>query len=75
MKSQNFIKGLLTGAAIVVLVFLLVSNKPVPEPVAMQNYKITSLRSGTDVYKLNVDNVQYLVVISSNGGTAITRHR
>jgi hypothetical protein len=55
---------------------MLIAHKPVPEPGLLQYHgRITSLTSDTHVYRLTVDNIQYIVVASENGGTAITRHK
>lgn len=37
--------------------------------------RISSISFPPGVYRLNVDNAQYVVVITSGGGTAIVRHR
>jgi len=76
MKPKNFFAGLLTGLLIGAGLFMLIAHKPVPEPGLPQYHgRITSLTSDTHVYRLTVDNIQYIVVASENGGTAITRHK
>jgi len=76
MKKINYLSGVLTGITAAVAVFLLVSHKPADEPSAPQNSgRITSINSSTDVYRLSVDNVQYIVVVSDNGGVAVTKHK
>lgn len=76
MKKLNYLSGILTGIAAAVAVFLLVAHKPAGEPSVPQNSgRITSINSATDVYRLTVDNAQYIVVVSDNGGVAITKHR
>ena len=76
MKKLNYVSGVLTGIAAAAAVFLLVSNKPAGEP-ALPQYagKITSINSKTGVYRLTVDNAQYIVVVSDNGGVAVTKHK
>jgi hypothetical protein len=76
MKSGNFFAGLLAGLLVGAGLFMLIAHKPVPEPGLPQYHgRITSLTSDTHVYRLTVDNIQYIVVASENGGTAITRHK
>lgn len=76
MKKLNYVSGILTGIAAAIAVFLLVSHKPADEPSVPQNSgRITSINSTTDVYRLSVDNTQYIVVVSDNGGVAISKHR
>lgn len=79
MKNGKFFGGLVTGLAAGAVLFILLAHRPAPESpeAALPQYagRITSLTSDTHVYRLTVDNVQYLVVASEKGGTAITRHR
>lgn len=76
MKNIKFITGAFCGIIIGLLLFIIVSFKPEPEVTLPQSSnKITSLNSRTDVYRLNVDNAQYIVVVNKDGGTAISRHR
>ncbi|MDM8003675.1 MAG: hypothetical protein QUS66_12345 [Bacteroidota bacterium] len=76
MKKLNYISGILTGIAAAVAVFLLVSHKPAGEPAVPQySGRITSINSNTDVYRLTVDNAQYIVVVTDNGGVAVTKHK
>ena len=76
MKKLNYVSGILTGIGAAVAVFLLVSHKPASEPAVPQySGKITSINSTTDVYRLSVDNAQYIVVVSHKGGVAVTRHK
>ncbi len=76
MKSGNFFAGLLAGILVGAGLFILIAYRPVPEPGLPQYHgRITSLTSDTHVYRLTVDNIQYIVVARENGGTAITRHR
>lgn len=76
MKNINFIAGAFCGIIIGLLLFVIVSFKPVPKVSPPQSSnRITNLNSKTEVYRLNVDNVQYVVIVNSYGGTAIVRHR
>lgn len=76
MRPKNFFAGFIAGLLIGGGLFMLIAHKPVPEPGLPQYHgRITSLTSDTHVYRLTVDNIQYIVVASENGGTAITRHK
>ncbi len=76
MKNINFIAGAFCGIILGLLLFVIVSFKPVPEvSLPQSSNRITNLNSKTEVYRLNVDNVQYVVIVNSYGGTAIVRHR
>lgn len=76
MKPNSFFAGLIAGLLTGAGLFILIAHKPVPEPGLPQYHgRITSLTSDTHVYRLTVDNIQYIVVASENGGTAIIRHR
>lgn len=76
MKELKYVSGLLTGVVAAAAVFLLVSHKPAAEPALPQNTgRITSINSNTDVYRLTVDNAQYIVVVSDNGGVAVIKHK
>ncbi|MBE0667020.1 MAG: hypothetical protein IH593_05025 [Bacteroidales bacterium] len=76
MKDSKFIAGLLAGFAAGLVIFLILSFRSVPEPSLPQSSsKIKNLNASTEVYKLYVDNSQYIAVVSSNGGTAIIKHQ
>lgn len=76
MRKLNFVSGLLAGLALAIVAFILVSHKPAVEPALPQSSnRITSVNQGTDVYRVSVDNIQYIVVVSDNGGVAITKHK
>ena len=79
MKNGKFLAGLFTGLAAGAVVLILMAHRPAPEsheaPLPQYSSRITSLTSDTHVYRLTVDNVQYIVVASANGGAAITRHK
>lgn len=76
MKKLNYFSGILTGLVAAAAVFLLVSHKPAEAPpVPQYSGRITSINSSTDVYRLTVDNAQYIVVVSDNGGVAVTKHK
>jgi hypothetical protein len=79
MKNGKFLTGLVTGIAAGAVLFILLAHRPAPgsSEAALPQYsgRITSLTSDTHVYRLTVDNVQYIVVASEKGGTAITRHK
>lgn len=76
MKKLNYVSGILTGITAAVAVFLLVSHRPAAEPAVPQySGRITSINSNTDVYRLTVDNAQYIVVLTDNGGVAVTKHK
>lgn len=75
-KNQSFLKGLFLGAIVCICLYLMYSFKPeVSVTLPQSSSKIKNLNSTTEVYKLNVDNAQYIVIINNNGGTAIVRHR
>lgn len=76
MKNIKFFTGVFCGIIFVLLLFIIVSFKPEPTVTLPQSSnKITSINSKTEVYRLNVDNVQYIVIVNSDGGTAIVKHR
>ena len=76
MKNLKFIAGTFIGILIGLFLFIIISFKPEPTvSLPQSSNKITSLNSKTEVYRLNVDNTQYLVVVNSDGGTAIVKHR
>ena len=76
MKKLNYVSGILTGIVAAAAFFLLASHKPAAEAALPQSSgKITSINSNTDVYRLTVDNAQYIVVVSDNGGVAVTKHK
>ena len=76
MKNLRFGLGLFLGVIITVSVFLIVTCKSEPTVTLPQtSTMIKKLDIRTDVYKLNVDNTQYIVVVSTDGGVAIVRHQ
>lgn len=76
MKNIKFITGAFCGIMIGLVLFIIVSFKTEPSvSLPQSSNKITSLSSRTDVYRLNVDNAQYIVVVNIDGGTAIVKHR
>ncbi len=76
MKNSKFISGIIFGGIIGVLFYLITSFKTAPVSLLPQtSNRITNLNSTTEVYRLNVDNIQYIVVVNRNGGTAIVRHK
>ncbi len=76
MRKFNYVSGILTGLAVAVVAFILVAHKPAGESAMPQSSgRITSINQSTDVYRVSVDNVQYIIVVSDNGGVAITKHR
>jgi hypothetical protein len=76
MKKFKFITGAFCGILIGLILFIIVSFKPeCTVSLPQSSNKITSLNSKTGVFRLNVDNVQYIVVVNIDGGTAIVRHR
>lgn len=76
MKKLNYFSGILTGLVAAAAVFLLVAHKLAEAPLVPQySGRISSINSSTDVYRLTVDNAQYIVVVSDNGGVAVTKHR
>lgn len=58
----------------IVLFMTLFSFKPAA-PLPQSSSKITTVTTGVQAYRLNVDGSQYIVVISSGGGLAIIDHR
>ena len=76
MKNLKFITGLGCGVIVGLILFAIVSFKPDPAvPLPQSSSRISSISFPPGVYRLNVDNAQYVVVITSGGGTAIVRHR
>ena len=76
MKNLKFITGMSCGIIVGLVLFAIVSLKPDPAvPLPQSSTRIGSISSSPGVYRLNVDNVQYVVVITSSGATAIVRHR
>jgi hypothetical protein len=75
-KNQSFLKGILAGVMVFICLYMMYSFKPVEAITLPQSpSNIKNLNSSTDVYRLNVDNAQYIVVVNNNGGTSIVRHR
>jgi len=75
-KNAKFFAGVISGVLVCILLFLVTSFKSEPKSSLPQSSsRITSLNSATDVYRLYVGNVQYIVVVNDNGGTAIFRHQ
>ncbi len=76
MKNLKFIAGLGCGIIAGLILFAIVSFKADPAvPLPQSSSRISSISSSPGVYRLNVDNAQYVVVISHTGATAIARHR
>ena len=76
MKNIKFFTGVFCGIIFGLLLFIIVSFKPESTVTLPQSSnKITSINSKTEVYRLNVDNNQYIVIVNSDGGTAIVKHR
>ena len=82
MKKSRFYLGLLLGLLISAAVFFVISCKSettVTEPIAPNPPSVKlvkQLNSGVDVYTLDVDNIQYIVVVNGrDGGVAITPHK
>jgi len=76
MKNVRFFLGLFLGVIICAAVFFITSCKSDPQvTIPPTSTKIKQLDIRTDVYNLNVDNTQYIVVVSSEGGVAIVKHR
>ena len=75
-KNAKFIARMISGVFICIFLFLVTSLKPEPNSSLPQSSnRITSLNSSTDIYRLYVDNVQYIVVVNDNSGAAIFRHQ
>lgn len=81
-NSQNFkaacIGGIMGVAAFFVLFVTLALKSPEPIPALPQSSdKITTIKFGVNVYRLRVDNSEYIVVINDNNGgsMAITKHK
>jgi hypothetical protein len=76
MKNVRFFLGLFMGVLICAAVFLIVSCKSEPTVTLPQTSTlINKLDIRTEVYKVNVDNSQYIVVVNSDGGVAIVKHQ
>lgn len=76
MKNVRFFLGLFLGVIICAAVFFIVSCKSEPPVTLPQtSTKIKQLDIRTHVYKLNVDNTQYIVVVSDEGAVAIVKHQ
>lgn len=75
MKKFEKIGAAIFGALMVILFFAIMSFKS-PTPAPQGSSLITSIKYGVNAYRLNVDGVQYIVVINNDGGgTAIIRHK
>jgi len=76
MKNLKFIAGIILSVLFGMFLFLVVSFKSEStNSLPQSSSKIKSLNSTTDVYKLYVDNTQYIVVVNNSGGTAIVKHQ
>jgi hypothetical protein len=76
VKKSNFISGLLLGGMFGVILYVITSFKTAPvSPLPQTSNRIMNLNSTTEVFRLNVDNIQYIVIVNRNGGTAIVRHK
>lgn len=82
MKNVRFFLGLFLGVIICIATFCIVSCKTepvvsVPEVINPPSSKlIKQFDTGTKVYKMDVDNIQYVVVVNSyEGGVAIIQHK
>jgi hypothetical protein len=82
MKNAKFILGLFFGIIVSAVLFYFVSCKsePVVTDIPTSKAALTSMINDVDgylkVYKLEVDNIQYLVVVNGReGGTAIIKHQ
>jgi hypothetical protein len=82
MKNVKFLFGLFFGVIISAVIFYFVSCKSEPVVTNTQTSKAptTSVIEEIDgylkVYKLDVDNIRYLVVVNGrHGGTAIIKHQ
>lgn len=81
MKKSRFSLGLLFGLIISGALFFVISCKT--EPTISETISkpplltlIKECDSYTKVYKLDVDNIQYIVVVNDqNGGVAIIQHK
>jgi hypothetical protein len=81
MKNLRFISGLCLGVLLGVLLSILITCKSESPAPVEQIQNSSSLVKGLDmfpgdVYKLTIDNIQYLVVRNGNSGDiAIIKHK
>ena len=82
MKNVRFYLGLFLGVIICSAIFLIVSCKTEPAASGPEvtdppsSKFIKELDSVTKVYKLDVDHIQYVVVVNGHqGGVAIIQHK
>jgi hypothetical protein len=77
MKNHRFALGIFCGVLLSSAVFVIVSFKSESKVTLSQEpTKVTSFDnySTTDVYKLFIDNTEFIVVNNGKGGVAIIKH-
>ena len=81
MKNLKFISGLFLGLIFGVFLSILITCKPETASQTQQVPNSSSMIEGLNnypgtVYKLTIDNIQYIVVRNGNdGGIAIIKHQ
>ena len=78
MKNLRFISGLLLGLIFGVLLNVIIKCKPEQTQQTQNSFTYVEGLNNypSSVYKLNIDNIQYLVVSNgNNGGIAIIKHK
>lgn len=81
MKNLRFVSGLFLGLISgVFLSFIITCKSEAPTPVQKMPNSITLVEGidsySADVYKLTIDNIQYIVVSNGrDGGIALIKHQ
>ena len=81
MKNLRFVSGLLLGLILGTFLSFIITCKSEPASQTQQAQNSFTYVEGlnnypSSVYKLNIDNVQYIVVSNgNNGGIAIIKHK
>ena len=82
MKKARFILGVVLGVFLSMTVFFLASckfespEKATTETTAVSSKFLKDIESNVKAFKLEVDNIQYIVVVNGrDGGVTITKHQ
>lgn len=82
MKNFRFVLGVVLGIFLSITVFFLASCKSKsPEKATTDTTDVSSkflkdIESNVKAFKLEVDNIQYIVVVNGrDGGVAVTKHQ
>jgi hypothetical protein len=81
MKNLRFVSGLIFGLLLAFFFSIIIKckadNPDLVQKVPNTFSVINDLSKGTggNVYKLTIDNIQYIVVEAPNGGVAMVKHQ